>query len=140
MCWLCDNPDRPFEDYLQEMVVPVVERDGWALQATPGLAYTIGRTPRGEPELVVTGKLPDDARDLVEGALAGEEEPRAGGRCDLLPGPAVHVVRLSDPRVLTVAWALYGPQVRGLQLVWADSRGDWPWDGSGAVQELLGPA
>jgi hypothetical protein len=38
---------------------------------------------------------------------------------------------------------LYGPVVRGMQVVWADDRGRWPWDvgfrSSRGGQPVLGP-
>lgn len=136
MCWMCEHRERSFQDYVDEVVAPVVDREGWALQWTPRLAYTVGLTARGRPELVVTGKPPDAAHDLVAAALAGEEEPVTGGRCDLLQGPAIQVVQVARPRLLRVAWQLYGSRTRALQLLWADSRGRWPWETRG--QELLG--
>ena len=136
MCWTCEHPDESFADYVDDVVVPVVEREGWALQWTPRLAYTVGLTAWGRPEVAVTGKPPDAAHDLVSAAVAGEELPVAGRRCDLVQGPALHVVQVARPRLLRVAWQVYGPRVRAVQLLWADSRGRWPWETRG--QELLG--
>lgn len=45
-------------------------------------------------------------------------------------GPFVsEAVEVQHPlEVLLVAVSLFGTTVRGLQLVWADDRGRWPWD------------
>jgi hypothetical protein len=135
---MCDHPGKSYADYVEEIVVPTVERNGWAVQGSPTLTYTIGLTARGRPELAVTGKPPEAAYDLIEALLAGEEVPRAGDRCDLLNGPAVQVLRVANPRRLRVARTLYGERVTGLQLVWADTLGRWPWERARPGQELLG--
>jgi hypothetical protein len=127
-----------FDEYVQEQVVPVVERLGWWVEGSRQLTYTVGRTARGLPELAVTGKPPDAAADLIEAVLVGEEQPASGSRCDLLTGPALCVATVAQPRRLRVAWHLYGPRVRAVQLVWADSLGRWPWDVPRTRQELLG--
>jgi len=42
--------------------------------------------------------------------------------------PPLEVVRVDHPDAhLDIALALFGPEVRALQLVWADDRGHWPW-------------
>ena len=137
MCWMCEHPDKSYADYVEEVVEPAVALHGWAVQGSPSLTYTVGLTARGRPELAVTGKPPEAAYDLIDAVLAGEQEPRAGDRCDLLTGPAVHVVRVAHPRRLRVARSLYGDGVTALQLVWADSLGRWPWERR-STQELLG--
>lgn len=131
---MCDHEQATFEDYLDVMVRPVVERCGWAVQAVggqgrrPPFAYTVGLTGRGRPELVVSGKSPSAAHDLLEAVLAGDP-PRAGRRYDLPVGPSLQVVEVTWPaRRLVVATALYGDRVTAVQLVWADGRGRWPWE------------
>ena len=144
MCWMCDNPEATFEDYLEDylddVVRPVVARLGHAIQATDRhgapVAYTVGLAARGQAELVVTGKPPDDAHDLIEAVLAGEEVPTAGRRCDLLRGPALWAFAVTRPETLQVAVALT-PGLTALQLVWADSLGRWPWEVHRSSQRLL---
>ncbi|MCU1623863.1 MAG: hypothetical protein JWL79_2708 [Frankiales bacterium] len=140
MCWMCDNPEATFEDYLDDVVRPVVARLGHAIQATDRhgapVAYTVGLAARGQPELVVTGKPPDDAHDLIEAVVAGEEVPTAGRRCDLLRGPALWAFAVTRPETLHVAVALT-PGLTALQLVWADSLGRWPWEVHRSSQRLL---
>jgi hypothetical protein len=142
VCWMCDHPEAMFEDYVQEVLQPVIDRYGWAAQGVGGSGrpymYTVGLTARGRPELVVTGRSFESAYDLLDAALA-TDEPRAGHRFDLLSGPMLQVLRV--PRAhehLAVATALYGEQVQALQLVWADGRGRWPWEAPRSRQTLLG--
>lgn len=140
MCWMCDHPEATFDDYLDEVVRPVVARLGYAVQATDShgvpMAYTVGLSGRGRPELVVTGKSPPDAHDLLQAVLAGEEEPRPGRRCDLLVGPALWLFPVIRATALRVAAALY-PGLEALQVVWADSLGRWPWEVHRSGQRLL---
>ena len=140
MCWMCDNPTATFDDYLDEVVRPVVERLGFAVQATEShgapLAYTVGLTARGAAELVVTGKPPDDAYDLLTAVLVGEETPMPGRRCDLLNGPALWAHEVLRPGSLVVAAAMY-PRLKAVQLVWADTLGRWPGEVHRSDQRLL---
>ncbi|MGV0602946.1 DUF4262 domain-containing protein [Mycolicibacterium pulveris] len=54
MCWRCDNPDRPIEDYLDELWA-IIRDHGWAVQFVEDekrpFAYTIGLHDLGVPEL-----------------------------------------------------------------------------------------
>ena len=123
-------------DYLHELVEPTVAVYGYAVLAEPGLAYTVGLTLAGGSELVVTGKSPPDAHDLIEAVVIGEERPRPGGRCDLVRGPALASFPV-DAEHAPVAVLLYGACVRALQVVWADSLGRWPWETRDGPQVLL---
>lgn len=140
MCWMCDNPSATFDDYLDEVVRPLVARLGFAVQATEShgvpVAYTVGLSEQGRAELVVTGKPPDDAYDVLTAALAGEEVPEEGRRCDLVNGPALWAFTVLRPEALRVAVAL-APDLTALQLVWADSLGRWPWETHRSSQRLL---
>lgn len=144
MCWMCDHPEATFEDYVDEEVWPLVDRCGWFLQLTAGrggrvpYAYTVGLTGRGLPELVVSGKTPAAAGDLIEAVLA-EGAPQPGRPFDVLLGPALQVVGVrSTGWLLPVAVALYGPRVQAVQLVWADAAGRWPGERGAPEQEVLG--
>ncbi|MFN2537494.1 MAG: DUF4262 domain-containing protein [Mycobacteriales bacterium] len=140
MCWMCDHPEATFDDYVQEVVRPVVARLGFAVQATQShgvpVAYTVGLSAQGRAELVVTGKPPDDAYDLLTAALAGEEVPAPGRRCDLAHGPALWAFTVLRPQSLVVAAAL-ATELTALQLVWADPLGRWPWEVHRSDQRLL---
>ena len=43
-------------------------------------------------------------------------------------GPLLEIVEVEHPDAhMNFAVALGGPDIRALQLVWADDRGRWPW-------------
>jgi Domain of unknown function (DUF4262) len=95
-------------------------------------AYTVGLHDRGLPELLVTGLVPSwagrllncIARDLVKGHVLRPGEHIAHGA-----DPIIEIVEVEHPDV-HMGWAIAfgGPDVRALQLVWADDYGRWPWD------------
>ncbi|RSM49566.1 DUF4262 domain-containing protein [Amycolatopsis balhimycina DSM 5908] len=151
MCWQCDNPDRPQSEYLMLLRDGVADR-GWLVQGVersglyPPWAYTIGLSGFGLPELVVTGLPMRVAGDLLNGMAEHAlhaSPPSPGERIPLRGGPLVEVVALAEPSAhLVFAVALFGPEIRALQLVHADDQGRWPWspdfrDGEGG-QPVLG--
>jgi hypothetical protein len=152
MCAFCDDPTLTYPEYLDRMA-RTAEKYGWAVQGIererhrPPWAYTVGLTPRGRPELLITGLplrrsanlLNRMAAQLLRGAT-----PASGERMQLADGPLVEFVPVEHPDVhLLTALALYGPHVRGLQVVWADDLGGWPWErgfrGRRGGQPVLGP-
>lgn len=77
----------------------------------------------GLPILDAAGLLNDLAAHSLH-----ESPPSAGERIPLRDGPLIEVVPLAEPSAhLKFAVALYGPEVRALQLVHADSQGRFPW-------------
>ena len=149
MCRQCEDPDRP--GYLERLRAGVADK-GWLVQGVEGAgpfppwAYTIGLSGYGLPELVVTGLPVPGAAALLNGVAShslAESPPSPGERVTLRGGPLIEVVPLAEPSVhLMFATALYGPEIRALQLVHADARGRWPWspdyrDGEGG-QPVLG--
>ncbi|MFB9682863.1 DUF4262 domain-containing protein [Amycolatopsis plumensis] len=150
MCFECENQDR--SGYLDRLRDGVAER-GWLVQGVEGAgpyppwAYTIGLSGCGLPELVVTG-LPMLAAGNLLNCMASRVRHgpslAAGDHTRLRDGPLLEVVELTEPSVhLVFAVALYGPEIRALQLVHADTRGRFPWspdyrDGR-AGQPVLGP-
>jgi Domain of unknown function (DUF4262) len=135
MCWTCDHPNG---DYLAH-VAWLVRRNGWAVQGVqrdqlrPPLAYTVGLTGLGLPELIVTGMgvtrathlLNDVAAHLLHAAV-----PAPGEQVALTGGPLIEIVEVAEPAAhLPTAVALYGGRLRALQLVHADDHQHWPWDG-----------
>ncbi|MDQ3150902.1 MAG: DUF4262 domain-containing protein [Actinomycetota bacterium] len=152
MCWTCDHPGSTYQDQLDHLRGLMV-RHGWAVQGVEGdrvhppIAYTLGLTLCGLPELVVTGmSLTRSAALLnrVAGHLMHAEPPGAGERIPLVGGPLIEIVELAHPDAhLDTAVAFFGRELRALQLVWADDRGGWPWDrgfrGSRGGQPVLGP-
>ena len=155
MCWMCDNPGKTDDDYLAEVVVPAIERCGWFVQAVLGgkrhapFAYTVGLTAHGLPELVVTGMAHYRSGALLNGMaghwLHADVLPVPGQHVDVRDGRCLEVVEVPHPDAhLFVATRLFGRDgVTAQQLVWADSRGRWPWQvghraGRGG-QPVLGP-
>lgn len=151
MCWNCDRPGTTVADYLEQWLLPTIDRYGWAVTAVDGdrlhapFAYTIGLTEQGVPELVITG-LPQDGayavlQDVVQHCLA--EERLVPGTQPRLEGieMGLEVVEMPHPGAhLFDAVSLYGKETRALQLVWQDARGRWPWDvGFRGFQPVFGP-
>ncbi|SEO57458.1 DUF4262 domain-containing protein [Amycolatopsis saalfeldensis] len=142
---------RAAAEYLSGILGRVDEL-GWVVQTVlpqdsrPAWAYTAGLTGRGLPELVVTG-LDPALSVMVLNAVAAESlsagPPGPGDVLALRGGPPMEVVALAEPSVhLSLAITLYGPDVRALQLVYADESGAFPWspsyrDGRGG-QPVLG--
>lgn len=152
MCWTCDHPGSTYQDHLDHMRGLMIKY-GWAVQGVergkihPPWAYTLGLSQCGLPELVVTGLPLGRATRLLNGVaahLVHAEPPTPGERIPLVDGPLVEIVELSHPDAhLNTAVALFGRNLRALQLVWADDRGCWPWDrgfrGGRGGQPVLGP-
>lgn len=149
MCRQCDDPDRP--GYLERLRAGVADR-GWLVQSVEGTglyppwAYTIGLSGCGLPELVVTGLPVVPAAGLLNSMAAHtlHASSLSPGECiPLRGGPLIEVVPLTEPSAhLVFAAELYGPKIRALQLVHADSQGRLPWspdyrDGRGG-QPVLG--
>lgn len=134
MCWMCDHPGSTREDYLAEVRAKML-RHGWAVQYVESdrvpFAYTVGLTRRTLPELLVTGVSPQRAARLLnvgaETAVRGDRLA-PGMQITLRAGPLVEVVEVEHPDAhMYAAVAIFGGELRALQLVWADRRGRWPW-------------
>jgi hypothetical protein len=152
VCWLCDHPDATERDYTEHMQ-QLIATYGWAVQGVerdgihPPMAYTVGLTEYQRPELVMTGMGLTRATEVLNGMAAHllhADPPEPGTQALLLDGPLVEIVRVAVPWAhLKLAIKLYGDRVRGLQLVHADKRGNWPWDsryqGVRGGQPILGP-
>jgi Domain of unknown function (DUF4262) len=137
MCWECDHPGSTRLDYLGHMR-DLIGRYGWAVQSVerdrvhPPWAYTVGLTPRGRPELVVTGLPVARAARLLNDVAAHvlhAAAPRPGEQIPLRGGPVIEIVEVAEPAAhLVTAIEFYGDGIRALQLVHADDRGRWPWE------------
>ena len=134
MCWQCDNPDRTIEDYFDE-VRERIHTHGWMVQyvesnRTP-FAYTIGLHDWGLPELLITAVSPQRATRLLNAVARDAVTGRtltSSQQIKLTAGPLIEIVEMKHPDVhLKFAVAFGGPEIRALQLVWADGRGRWPW-------------
>lgn len=151
MCWTCDNPNATEAEYLElvrekidshGVFIQYVEKDRWR----PPFAYTVGLREVGHPELLVTGLRAEWGTRFLD-TVAHELVHHDGaayvpGQRNTWPeGGAVEVVAVAEPTVhLLTAVATYGPDVRAVQLVYADDRGRWPWQvGFRGYQPVLGP-
>jgi hypothetical protein len=134
MCWMCDHPGSTVTDYLDEVRAKIL-RTGWAVQYVESprmpFAYTIGLSDYDVPELLMTNVSPQRAARLLNGSaehILRGAELTAGQQFTLCGGPMLEVVEVDHPDAhMNCAIALYGNDVRALQLVWADGRGRWPW-------------
>jgi hypothetical protein len=135
---MCDHPGSTVDEYL-DLIRGKIRECGWTVQYVVHdrvpYAYTIGLTHHGLPEFLMTGISPERALELLGGIADAAAEvawdvdaPKPGARLTL-PGPSlIEVVEVEHPDVhMNAAIAIYGSDVRGLQLVWADARGRWPW-------------
>ena len=149
MCWQCDNPDKTLGDYLALLREKISAR-GWVVQYVEGerrpFAYTIGLHDRGLPELLVTGLAPTRAEWLLntfaKRAVAGRRYV-AGDEVRLPAGTHLEIVDVEHPDAhMGLAIAIEGRDITAVQLVWADSRGRWPWapgfDDGHRLQPVLG--
>lgn len=134
MCWRCDHPDRPEQDYLDELYATML-KFGWAVQYVESewapFAYTVGLTRYDLPELLITGVSSQRAGRLLNGVArryVGRGALTPGRQFTVPSGPLIEVVEVDHPDAhLNYAMAFFGSGVRALQLVWADRRGRWPW-------------
>lgn len=149
MCWQCDHPDKTQNDYLALLRQKIQSR-GWVVQYVESdrrpFAYTIGLHDRGLPELLATGLSPKEALWLLNTfarrALAGQRHA-PGDQVSLPAGTLLELVEVEHPDAhMGMAIGIEGPDVTAVQLVWADSRGRWPWapgfDDGNRHQPVLG--
>ncbi len=137
MCWKCENPNGTTEAYLDELRRMMRDHHGWAVQFVEHdkrpFAYTVGLHNRGLPELLITGLDP-----LVStGVLNSIAHMIVDNGAALAPAMhidyedrfLIEVVEVEHPDVhLKFAVEICGPDVRALQLVWADNWGRFPWE------------
>ena len=137
MCWKCENPDGTEEEYLDDLREMMRDHHGWQVQFVEHdrrpFAYTVGLHNRGLPELLITGLNAHVSNRVLKsiGHMIVDDGTYLA--------PAMHidyedrflmeVVEVDHPDVhLKYAVRICGPEVRALQLVWADDRGRWPWE------------
>lgn len=151
MCWKCDNPQATEADSEARMW-RFIDQSGWAIQyvepdrTVPSLAYTIGLTLYGKPELVVTGLRAQPAGQLLNGLAAHAmhaNAPVPGSQVHLIGGPLIEFVELNHPTAhLFTASQMLGDKYEAIQAVYADDRGHWPWElgfrGGRGGQPVLG--
>ena len=137
MCLKCQGwtDEEIFKARLQ-----TIERHGWAVTSvtgdgtTVGFAYTIGLTRyHGHPELLVTGLPHAAAGQFLTGfadQIRAGKRYAAGNILTKSNGHRWQFVPVDDPSQLVDAQETYqseaGP-VPGLQVIWSDHDGHWPW-------------
>ena len=139
MCWQCDHPTATRADYLH-LVRDRIDERGYFIQGVqkdrwrPAFSYTVGLTPHGHPELLISGMGHCHASSLLNHVahqlLFHDAAPYRAGDLHRWDGwPLVEVVDVAEPTIhLVFAEELYGDHVRAVQLVYADDRGRSPWD------------
>jgi len=138
-------PELPDEDWrvaYAAKVQSVIDEHGWMVQfvgCDPPLAYTIGLTVRGLPELVVSALPPDVAAQVLN--RAARLGFTAGDLVDIGFSVQFRAVPVTTPRThMGVAGRMYGNRFTALQLLWPSKTGVWPgeegWDGG--PQQVLG--
>lgn len=152
MCWVCDHPDATRLDQLR-YVRGVLDEHCWVVVGVareryrPPYSYTVGLTDHGLPEFLVTGLSAERAAEVLNEAAANAVDsgapPVPGGRIRLSRGRPGEVVQVAEPWVhMDVAAEMFDSPLSALQLVYADSRGRWPWDagfrGGRGGQPVLG--
>ncbi|MGI9164722.1 MAG: DUF4262 domain-containing protein [Mycobacterium sp.] len=136
MCWQCDNPHRTTEDYL-DVLRAIIRTHRWAVQYVEGedqpFGYTVGLHRLGLPELMIMGLPPEESacvlRSIAHDMVDDGRDLRPPLHINFQGELFLEVVKVEHPDVhLGAAVALFGPDIRALQLVWTDDHSSWPWD------------
>jgi hypothetical protein len=118
----------------------MVDQYGWSVIAVPGergqpsLAYTVGLSRWGHPELLVSALGAHDAARVLNavGDLVRTGRRLSAGEIVEVPGwHPLQLLAVRDPGCMVVAHEILGSPdapVSGLQVAWADHDGRWPWD------------
>jgi hypothetical protein len=149
MCWKCDHPEVTRAEYL-ELLQQRIDARGWitmCIEDKNPFSYTVGLHARGAPEFLVTGLDPGPAtwllNTMARRVYMGAKIPVPGTQRILSLGPRVEFVEVGYPMAhMGIGVSIEGPDVRAIQMVWADGRGRWPWaanfDGGQYRQPVLG--
>jgi len=134
-----DRKDRNnlTEDILARVNEHILDH-GHAVQFVGGtpdqrpFGYTVGRTLRKRPELLISGPFPPaiTGEILNEAVRVDDAEPIEAGRIVTIttPGGPIGWFPLEiGAEPLITARATFGPKVEALQLVWPDDEGNFPW-------------
>lgn len=138
MCIKCEaGVDEEYLVAVREMVAG----SGWVIAdlagevcddgVFPAIAYTIGLTGLGHPEIVITGRMPDQAVEVLNLLASRVWDGLAIGAGDRWTAGGLDLEVIGVPgRPDWLRWAaLIHPDrpVRGIQAVWADGEGLFPW-------------
>ncbi|WP_200341540.1 DUF4262 domain-containing protein [Rhodovibrio sodomensis] len=151
-----------YETGAKTIIKKEVEKKGWTSiliqgggrKSTPGVVHTVGLTATyGSPEILVAGmdlKAGERVLDALVADIRAEGAPSVGEKLTgYLPASAGDLVLLDmaddQARIwMPVADWYNGGQFSGLQAIWPDTRGRYPWDegfdpGPDSSQPLLTP-
>jgi hypothetical protein len=147
MCLHCNGWT---DDEIRAKRLRDIETHGWSITYVEAdddevaFAYTIGLTRyHGHPELLVSGLDPDLTVELLNGFGI---EVRRGIRFspgDLVQGQGLHRYQLAwidDRSELVDAQQTYASEaglVPGLQIIYSDRNGHWPWECGGTLAQPL---
>jgi hypothetical protein len=150
MCMKCNGWS---DQEIREWYLEKIKIYGWVItfvgadEHEASFAYTIGLTRfHGHPELMVSGLDQADSQ-----AALNQLGAEVGSGAWFTPGQVIRqsgrhryqFVDLNDPGVLVEAQQMYASEaglVPGLQIVYTDHYGRWPWDPrwpSGALNQPL---
>ena len=130
MCWQCETRDDDIAEHLDE-IRDAVREHGWVIKCVDDTkrpyAYTTGLHQFGWPELIATGVTTERALVLLD-HFVGEVKTggplRPGAHLDFLGVAAIEIVEVDQPDAhLGLAVALFGTDIRAVQLVWTDLSG-----------------
>ncbi|MFD1717466.1 DUF4262 domain-containing protein [Georgenia deserti] len=151
MCLRCDGMSS---EEIRAVQLGLIERNGWMVQFVEGDArhepwgYTVGLTRyHDHPELLVSGLSPDVTVELLNWlghVVAVHERLVEGMVIEGDDGVRILLAGVDDPTCMVTAQEIYNPDgarlVPGLQAVWSDEHGNWPWQTGwhlGARQRLF---
>lgn len=138
MCLMCDG--RRLKEMLEHNL-EIIERLGWMVQyvepsrSSLAFAYTVGLTRfHDHPELLISGATAEDSCWFLNGLGHHVREGHRFAAGDVIATMSPHryrLIRVNDPTRLATAQMIYGQvgrPITGLQLVWSNHEGQWPWD------------
>lgn len=150
---MCDGYTR---EELLARTLAIIEQHGWMVQfvepgrTSPAFAYTVGLTRfHDHPELLVSGLTAEHSAGLLNELGRHVRDGHRFTAGDVIVSDSPHryrVLRVNDPRRLAVAQEIYSARgavlVSGLQVVWSNHEGQWPWDSTWVdgrrLQHILG--
>lgn len=109
----------------------------------PDFSYTVGRTVKDRPELVITGDLHPDQRATILNEVAAwdDEHPLEPGL--IQPdgfGVALKIVAVDPSEAeMNIAVANFGDDVVALQVIWPDDQSRFPGDPGYAYGDAFQP-
>lgn len=142
LCLTCDrhisvHPDK--YDYLSKKTMDDIIAHGhqvrWVFGEGPDFGYTIGRSVKDRPELLITGPLDPRVGQWVlnEAAAMDEKEPLYAGQeipaNELLNEHPVRIVEVKDLEAAEMFGVTeHFSDATALQIIWPDMEGRFPGD------------